>query len=286
MLPGFREDEKVEELRELYLTLLMNSLTMWLWGAKDGALVKPFEREHWRDRVVRASRRRVKAILRGRQAVVEHDPREERLDGRDWPTMAYTMIGLKRMLNLKQCTEDVIRRGVPGDLIETGVWRGGATIFMRGILRAYGVADRRVWVADSFAGLPTPDSEKYPADTGDPHHTFAALAVSIEEVKSNFERFGLLDDQVRFLKGWFNETLPSAPIDRLSVIRLDGDMYGSTMDALINLYPKLSVGGYVIVDDFALTPCKQAVEDFRTAHGIDEPIQKIDWTGAFWRKQQ
>jgi hypothetical protein len=210
---------------------------------------------------------------------------EARTDGKDWPAFAHTMVGLKRLNNLQQCCEDVIRRGVPGDLIETGVWRGGSTILMRAILKAHGVTDRRVWVADSFEGLPHPDEQKYPQDKGDTHHTHEALAVSLEQVKHNFERYGLLDEQVRFLKGWFKDTLPTAPIERLAVIRLDGDMYESTMDGLVNLYPKLSAGGYVIVDDYGYLPaCRQAVHDYRDTHGIHDEIHRVDWTGVYWQR--
>jgi O-methyltransferase len=157
---------------------------------------------------------------------------------------------------------------------------------MRAILQAHGDASRRVWVADSFQGLPPPDPAKYPADEGDTHHTHADLAVSLEQVRSHFERYGLLDDRVRFLKGWFKDTLPAAPIERLAVARLDGDMYESTMDALKSLYPKLSPGGYLIVDDFGYAEaCRQAVHDYRGAHGITEEIVTIDWTGSYWRKR-
>lgn len=210
-----------------------------------------------------------------------------RTEGRDWPSNAHTMIGLKRLGNLQFCVEDALANDVPGDLIETGVWRGGATIFMRAILKAHDVTDRRVWVADSFEGLPEPEPEKYPADEGDTHHRLKDLAISLEQVESNFKRYGLLDDQVRFLKGWFDDTLPEAPIEKLAVARLDGDMYGSTMDALVNLYPKLSVGGYLIVDDYSAVPgCRQAVHDYRKAHSIEEEIVRIDAAGAFWRRAE
>jgi hypothetical protein len=207
------------------------------------------------------------------------------MEGRIWPIVAHTMIGLKRLDNLQFCIEEVISNGVTGDLIETGVWRGGATIFMRAVLKAYGVSDRCVWVADSFEGLPPPDTGKYPYDAGDTLYKARELVVSLEEVKTNFERYGLLDDQVRFLKGWFRDTLPVAPIQRLAVLRLDGDMYESTMDALVNLYPKLSEGGYVIVDDYGCIPaCRRAVQDYRSATSIIEEIRAIDWTGIFWQK--
>lgn len=158
-------------------------------------------------------------------------------------------------------------------------------MLMRAILKAYGVEDRRVWVADSFEGLPPREEERSSSDKGGPAHTYEELAVSLEEVKANFERYGLLDEQVRFLEGWFHDTLPEAPIERLAVVRLDGDLYESTMDALVNLYPKLSVGGYLIVDDYgALPPCRQAVHDYREAHRIHEEIRLIDWSGVFWQR--
>src|ERR1043166_4983889 len=210
---------------------------------------------------------------------------QNRMEGRIWPRVAHTMIGLKRLDNLEFCIEKVITNGVPGDLIETGVWRGGATIFMRAVLKAYGVTDRCVWVADSFEGLPPPDPGKYPHDEGDTLHEARELVVSLDDVKANFDRYGLLDDQVRFLKGWFRDTLPATPIESLAVLRLDGDMYESTMDTLVNLYPRLSEGGYVIVDDYGAIPaCRQAVHDYRSANSITEEIREIDWTGVFWQK--
>lgn len=210
-----------------------------------------------------------------------------REEGRDWPADAETMIGAKRLENLEACILDVLRDNVPGDLIETGVWRGGSVIFMRAVLKTFGVEDRVVWAADSFQGLPKPDASRNPADAGDQHWTFAPLAVSLEEVKANFARYGLLDDQVRFLVGWFKDTLPSAPIERLAVARLDGDMYESTMDALTALYPRLAVGGYLIVDDYGWVPaCRQAVDEYRATHGITDELRMIDYSGAFWRRSR
>jgi O-methyltransferase len=212
--------------------------------------------------------------------------RQARTEGRDWSMIAHSMIGLRRLDNIQQCAEQVLADGVPGDFIETGVWRGGATIFMRAILKVYGVTDRVVWVADSFQGLPPPDAARYPADAGSRFHTYEMLAVPLEQVQRNFEVYGLLDEQVRFLKGWFRDTLPRAPIERLALLRLDGDMYESTLDALKQLYPKLSAGGYLIVDDYGAVPaCRQAVHDYREAEGVEEPIRMTDCGfGAFWRR--
>lgn len=209
----------------------------------------------------------------------------KRARGLDWPSLAHSMIGRLRMSNIRALVELVLAQGVPGDLIETGVWRGGACIYMRAILKAHGVTDRRVFAADSFQGLPEPDAARYPEDLGDQHHTFESLAVPLEQVQANFAKYGLLDDQVVFLKGWFRDTLPTAPIEKLAVLRLDGDMYESTMDAFVHLYDKLSPGGFLIVDDYGAVPaCRAAVEDFRTARGITEPICDIDGIGVYWQK--
>jgi O-methyltransferase len=107
----------------------------------------------------------------------------------------------------------------------------------------------------------------------------------VEQVAANFHRYGLLDEQVRFVKGWFRDTLPTAPIGRLAVLRLDGDLYESTMEALIHLYPKLSPGGYVIVDDYGnIAPCRQAVHDYRQQQQIQDLIRPIDGWGVFWQR--
>jgi O-methyltransferase len=273
----------LNEAQRLYLDLLKKCLTRTVLGAEDWQLFEPR-----RGTMSRAFFAPVAALLRRRGLrLVRPVPFDRALRevGRDWPAQAETMIGLRRLENLETLIVDVVHRGVPGDLVETGVWRGGATIFMRGVLKALADGERRVWACDSFAGLPRSDPEKYRADEGDPHWTFAELVVPLEDVKANFARYGLLDDQVRFLPGWFRDTLPGAPIEQISLLRLDGDMYESTHVALEALYPKLSPGGYLVVDDYGAIPaCRQAVTDFRARHGIDEPLHEIDWTGVYWRR--
>ena len=209
-----------------------------------------------------------------------------REEGRDWPTRAETMIGLRRLENLQECVEKVVADDVPGDLLEAGVWRGGAGILMRAVLAVHGDTKRTVWMADSFQGLPKPRAE-HPADVDDQHWSQPFLAVSVEQVKRNFTRYKMLDDRVRFLEGWFSDTLPTAPIGQLAVLRVDGDMYGSTMDVLDALYDKVSVGGFVIIDDYGeIAQCRAAVEDFRAANKVSEPLQRIDGSGVFWRRRR
>lgn len=209
---------------------------------------------------------------------------ENRMLGRDWPERALTMIGVVRMRNLRRIIETVIAEQIPGDFIETGVWRGGACIYMSGILAAHDERERRVWVADSFEGLPPPSPELYPEDAGDIHSNYQELAISEQSVRSNFQRYGLLSDRVSFLRGWFKDTLPTAPIQQIALLRLDGDMYESTIQALDALYDKVSPGGFVIVDDYGLAGCRKAVEDFRSQHSITDAIEDVDGAAVFWRK--
>lgn len=205
---------------------------------------------------------------------------------------AVSMLPLVRFDNLQYCITRLIEEKVPGDLIETGVWRGGASIYMRAVLRALGVNDRTVWVADSFEGLPEPDAEKFPIEAKTHSgpvmkNVYNHFAASLEEVKANFKAYGQLDEQVKFLKGWFKDTLPAAPIKTLALMRLDGDYYESTMDSLINLYDKLSVNGYLIIDDYGektWTYCRKAVEDFRRERNIDDEIIQVDSKCVYWRK--
>jgi O-methyltransferase len=231
---------------------------------------------------------------------------ERRLAGKDWPLQAHTMIGVRRLDNVRHLVEDVLRTGVPGDLIETGVWRGGSTIFMRGVLKAHGITDRSVWVADSFTvrfpathehgiterSYTSPGVEfmalgesGYPQELKD-KLTLLREGTSLEAVRDRFARYDLLDEQVKFLPGWFSETLPTAPIERLALLRLDGDSYDATHDALTALYPKLSTGGWAIVDDYGtFSECRQAVNDYLDERNIEVEIIPVDDEAVYWQKQ-
>ena len=215
--------------------------------------------------------------------------REARFEGRHLDRdlrnvgFGYTMIGRLRLDNLDECVSSVLAEGIPGDLVECGVWRGGAAILMRALLWACEDADRSVWLADSFEGLPRPKPEESGPDLS--ADNFPQLAVSRQQVAENFARFDLLDERVRFLEGWFADTLPEAPIETIAVLRLDGDLYESTLTPLVALYEKLSPGGFVIVDDYGvMRQCRKAVDEFRSKRGIDEPLEWVDRSGVYWRK--
>ena len=215
-----------------------------------------------------------------------YDPKR-RESGWDWPSVALTMVGTKRLANVRLVLESAIADGVPGDFVETGVWRGGASIFARAILLAYGSTDRRVICCDSFEGLPPPNASQFAADEGSDFHTYPELAVSLEEVRANFAKFDLLDDQVEFLKGWFRDTMAHVPSEKIAVLRLDGDMYESTIDPLTHLYDRIPDGGWVIVDDYHVVPAaKRALHDFLNSREEKQMLREIDGVGIYFRKNE
>jgi O-methyltransferase len=209
---------------------------------------------------------------------------EFRAVGKHWPRRGLTMVGLHRLDDLEACVESVVEDGVEGDLIEAGVWRGGASILMRATLDSLGAEDRVVWLADSFDGFPAPSKRFFLEDRGRDLSHFDFLAVPMEHVQANFARLGL-ERGVRFVPGFFQETMPILRHGCWSLIRLDGDTYESTRLALDALYPGLSRDGYLIVDDYKLLPeCRRAVDEFRTEHRITEPLEAVDWTCVRWRR--
>jgi O-methyltransferase len=257
------------DLADLYLHLLVEAVNGSLYGPQT-FLVPHLDGEA-REGVVLAE--------------VQTVPSSAYDGGDGWPSsrlnIGTSMVGRARLANVRQAVETVIREEVPGHLIETGVWRGGACILMRGVLAAHGVGDRLVYAADSFEGLPVADM----TDDAAYLHDDSTLEVGLDEVKAAFERHGLLDDQVKFLPGWFKDTLPALADLTWAVVRLDGDMYESTMDGITNLYPGLSRGGYLIIDDyFTYESCRRAIDEYRQQHAISEPMIQVDANCVYWRK--
>jgi len=267
---------------DLYLDLLARCLTRELYLAEEA---RDVDLRQWPGGEPAELRDQLRQ--QGWRVVRRGADREARAVGNDWPPHAETMVGLARLANVRELTQTALADGVPGDLVETGVWRGGTTIYLRAILAAAGDTARTVWACDSFEGLPEADAERFPMDVPLRLHEHAALAVGLDRVQANFARYGLLDDQVRYVPGWFRDTLPklATNLDAIAVLRLDGDMYESTIDALTHLEPLVSPGGFVIVDDYnGIEACRQAVTDYRAAHGITAELHTVDWTAVWWRR--
>jgi O-methyltransferase len=206
-----------------------------------------------------------------------------------WGNDRLSMLPWSGLEHLHKCLVETVKNNVPGDFIETGAWRGGACMLAKAVYDDLG-SSKKIYIADSFEGLPPPNVDKYEYDKGDTHYLDKNMVSSYEKVIENFKRFGLMDERVIFLKGWFKDTLPNAPIGKISILRMDGDMYESTMDALENLYPKLSIGGYCVIDDFYHKSCRMAIRNFRAANGITETIMKVDKDPRneihFWVKER
>lgn len=198
---------------------------------------------------------------------------------------ALTMSGEESIQQLLQAMKTVVDEKIPGDFIETGVWRGGLPLIMRAFLQDKNILDRVVYLADSFQGLPSEHSDPRDSTAHALLDPISHLQTSRQLVEECFEFFGLLDEQVIFLEGWFKDTLVKMPERPLAIVRLDGDYYESTRDAIETLYPKLSVGGYLIVDDYNLPlGCKKAIHEYRDKYQIHDPMIKINKQAIFWRK--
>lgn len=203
----------------------------------------------------------------------------QRDEGIYWPASALTMVGTKRLDNIRFCIEQALRENVPGDVVECGVWRGGASIYAAGVLAA-NESTRNLYLCDSFQGLPKPSLKQ---DEGDPHwQSSDYLGVSQDQVWDNFGKFHLQGPNVHLVKGWFNQTLTDLPAKQIAVLRADGDMYESTMDILKALYHRVSPGGFVIMDDYNVVPgCKKAVHDFLGDKTVE--MIRIDQCAVYWR---
>jgi len=208
--------------------------------------------------------------------------------------------GYERLSRVQDLYVKILQDNVEGDLMECGVWRGGMTILMRALLKAYGDSNRRVLVSDSFQGMPDAvsrpnvaerivklDAQQWgkrsverAADGSGKMVEKRALTVEENLVVDKFRRFGLYDDRVVLVPGWFNDALPTAAVDyniqKLALLRIDGDMYSSTMDVLVNLYPLVSSGGYIIFDDYNIEQSRLAVKDFFAQEGLDINLIRQD----------
>lgn len=199
----------------------------------------------------------------------------------------HSMVTLGRRIKTVELTLAVLALGIPGDVFETGVFRGGTAVLMLEVLRQYGrdVSARAFWAADSFSGLP----DTHPKDRRDegkagrhagaligrPHYYTTAQA----SFEANLEQHGVMripHVRLHVLPGWFNETLPRAGVQQIAFLRLDGDVYSSTMQALNALYDKVSPGGLVYIDDYGTyIGCRNAVNEFRRTRGLNVPLVKI-----------
>jgi O-methyltransferase len=220
-----------------------------------------------------------------------YHPNKDVTEGRVWPDFpTLSMIGMPRLDNIQKLTLDCLSNNIKGDFIEAGIWKGGAVALMAAILNTTKTKNRRVIGVDSFEGIPPAKPDIYPADAV--HIGCEKIEIllnnSLEEVKGYINRMGLDDgNNIQLIKGWFSEVLPDLVRDgaKFALVRIDGDTYESTIQALENLEPCTSQGGYIIIDDYySWDGCKKATQDYRLIKDITSPLITVDWTCVYWKK--
>lgn len=197
--------------------------------------------------------------------------------GDDWPPFGHTMVGHVRLQNIKTLIEAIVAKNVPGDFAELGVWRGGSCIFAKAVFDTLGQHDRVVYVFDAFESLPGYGSAS------------SFIKTSEETVRHNFQKYGVLDDNVAFIRGLFKDTLPNFrtyhPRTSIAILRLDGNFYDSHQDALYYLYELVPIGGCVIFDDImSHAAVQQCWADFQKDHGFTEKLVPVDRHAAYFMK--
>jgi O-methyltransferase len=268
--------------RELYIDLLKSAILNDLYRK----YIPPPDEED-----IQSAKRTLAALKRRYGDMIQRGGIDEQFvvfqQRRSSVVQAHTLGDRSQVENVEKCLRSIIEDNIQGDLIEAGVFRGGMVLLMAGILEAYGCDDRIVYVADSFEGWPKPIGNEVIEDSVcfDLFEPAGSFSAPVDEVVDNFEKYGLMSDSVRILKGWFDETLPRARIDKLSLIRVDADWYESTWTVLDVLYDKVESGGYVIIDDYGLPiGARRAVDQFRKLRQIESPLVWVNDQTVFWRK--
>jgi O-methyltransferase len=208
---------------------------------------------------------------------------------------SFTMVPAESLIDLARLVRTVLMYNIPGDFVECGVWRGGASFLVADLLRQAGVQDRKVWLFDSFEGLPPPqeidgpEALAYARSTDDPWYHDSCRA-SLENVQQTATELGL-SSYAQFIKGWFDQTLPvnRQRIGPIAVLRIDGDWYSSVHCCLDQLYDQVVDGGFVVLDDYyAYDGCAIAVHEFlgerHLAHRIENVVGAEDYQSALFRK--
>lgn len=202
----------------------------------------------------------------------------------------YTMTSPERIVAVAEATRYVVANRIPGDIVECGVWRGGSMMAAALTLERLGQTDRDLYLFDTFAGMPEPGPEDVasPYDGYSPHKRWRRqvrlgrqwAGVPPEDVRERLESTGYPPERMHLAAGMVEDTLPAEAPDRIALLRLDTDWYGSTKHELEQLYPRLAEGGVLIVDDYGhYEGARRAVDEFFAT--VSEPVllNRIDFSG-------
>jgi O-methyltransferase len=208
----------------------------------------------------------------------------------------YTMTTPVRCRSLWDSCRSVLEANVPGCFVECGVWKGGSSAIMAMAIKN-ARQERHLHLFDSFEGLPEPTEKdgKSAAIYSDGRNqgklaTINQCQAGLDEVcHLILDEIKVRNDLAHFHVGWFQNTIPAdaGQLGPIALLRLDGDWYDSTKICLEHLYPLLSPGGIIIMDDYwAWEGCRKATDEYRNQNNIDSPIQRIDGDAGFWVKTQ
>lgn len=209
----------------------------------------------------------------------------------------YTMTGPERVQALVNAVRYVVANDIEGDFVECGVWRGGSSMAVALTLRELGEGRRDLYLYDTFEGMSTPTEEDFAFDGQVAANKFANRRLSedssdwcrstLDEVEQNLASTGYPIERIHFIKGKVEDTLPDRlPGGPVSILRLDTDWYESTRHELRHLYPKLTRGGVLIVDDYGhWAGAKKAVDEYVAEHKLRLLLCRIDYTARIAIKQ-
>jgi hypothetical protein len=199
----------------------------------------------------------------------------------------YTMTTPPRIYTLARAVEYVAARKIPGAFVECGVWRGGSMMAIALTLLRVGVRDRDLYLFDTFSGM-TPPGEEDVKHTGERAADMLASAsrdsddwavASLDDVRGAVLGVGYPEERIHFVVGPVEETLPAKGPEEIALLRLDTDWYASTKHALVHLYPRLSPGGVLIVDDYAYWQgARRAVDEYLEEQDVGLLLNRVDYT--------
>lgn len=199
----------------------------------------------------------------------------------------FTLTSPERIAALRDAVRYVARAGVPGDVVECGVWRGGSMMVVALTLAELGVTDRDLYLFDTFTHMPFPGEEDVDlfgvpaADVYDAASEAEAFRyLPLEAVQAALASTGYPTERMHFVQGMVEETIPDAAPAEIALCRLDTDWYASTAHEMAHLFPRIAPGGVLLIDDYGhFMGAKQAVDEHFAAHGPEVLLQRIDFTG-------
>lgn len=194
------------------------------------------------------------------------------------------------IVTLVRAVDRVIKRGIPGALAECGVYMGGNIEVMIRALQRHGVRDRDIYLYDTFAGMPKPEDRDDESLGGIAKASWEAhrteqdgdkgsnwMKAGVELVRRRIDPLGYPDKHLHFVKGMVEETIPATVPEKIAILRLDTDFYSSTKHELQHLYPRLSPGGVLIIDDYGAFPgSRTATDEYSAEHGLDWFLHRVD----------